>query len=76
MRRSKEFFVVSIRGHALRTPAAALADQADRDRTAEALLRRRTPGATDLADFLDSFSIDDQARRQVVRLLGEMEASD
>jgi hypothetical protein len=46
-------------------------DQADRDRIAERLLRR---GSTDLADLLDFLSIDDQTRRRVVRLLGEMEA--
>ena len=43
-------------------------------RIAEQLLRRRTPGATDLADLLDMLSIDDEARRMVVRVLGEMEA--
>jgi hypothetical protein len=40
----------------------------------EALLRRRTLRAAELADLLDMFSIDDEARRELVRLLGEMEA--
>jgi hypothetical protein len=51
-------------------------DQRDRDVIAEQLLRRQTPGATDLADLVDSLSIDDHARRKVVRLLGEIEASE
>lgn len=51
-------------------------DQADRDRIAEQLLRRRTPGAADLADLIDMLSIDDEARRKVVRVLGEIEAND
>jgi len=49
-------------------------DHAERDRIAEQLLRRRTPGATDLADLLDYLAIDDEERRRDARVLGEMEA--
>jgi hypothetical protein len=51
------------------------ASQADRDRIGGQLLRRRTESATDLADLLDTLSIDNAARRRVVRVLGEMEAN-
>jgi hypothetical protein len=51
------------------------ADRLERDRAAEAFLRRRTPGATVLAEYLDLLSLNDEARRQVVRVLGEIEAS-
>jgi hypothetical protein len=69
-------------GTLLRLPPAArsdlrrllYADQPDRDRIAEQLLRRRTEGAADLADLIDYLSLDDEARRRVVRLLGEIEA--
>ena len=51
-------------------------DQPDRDAIAEQLLRRRTPGADDLADLTDLLTLDADARRRVVRLLGELEAWD
>jgi hypothetical protein len=50
-------------------------DQADRDAIAEQLLRRRTPRAADLADLIDLLTLDDETRRRVVRLLGELEAT-
>jgi len=50
--------------------------QSDRDAIAEQLLRRRTPGMGDLADLIDMLTMDDDARRRVVRLLGELEAAD
>ena len=49
-------------------------DQPDRDAIAEQLLRRRTPAADDLAELIDMLSLDVEARRQVVRILGELEA--
>ena len=51
-------------------------DQPARDAIAEQLLRLRTPGADDVADLIDLLTVDDKARRQVVRLLGELEAED
>ena len=51
-------------------------DQSDRDAIAEQLLRRGTPGADDLADLIDVLTLDADARRRVVRLLGEVEAWD
>jgi hypothetical protein len=51
-------------------------DQASRDGIAEQLLRRRgTRGATELADFIDMLSLDAEARRRVIRVLGELEAA-
>jgi hypothetical protein len=50
-------------------------DLADRDAIAEQLLRRRTAGADQLAELIDMLSIDDEARRQAVRILGELEAA-
>lgn len=37
-------------------------------------LRRRTPGADQLADLIDMLTLDAHARRRVARLLGELEA--
>ena len=50
-------------------------DQPDRDAIAEQLLRRRTEGADQLAELIDMLTIDDELRRQVARILGELEAS-
>jgi hypothetical protein len=49
-------------------------DQPDRDAIAEQLLRRRTSGANDLAELIDILSLDPEGRRQMVRVLGELEA--
>jgi hypothetical protein len=50
-----------------------ICDQSDRDAIAERLMRRRAPGADDLADLIDMLTLDADARRQVVRILGELE---
>jgi hypothetical protein len=50
-------------------------DQPQRDAISAQLLRRRTVGANDLAELIDMLSLDDEARRRVVRILGELEAS-
>lgn len=42
-------------------------DQPDRDAIANQLLRRRTPGAHDLADLIDLLTMGADARRRVVR---------
>ena len=52
-----------------------VADQADRDRIAERLLRERTNAADTLAEIIDHLSLDPDLRRRVARLLGEIEAS-
>lgn len=51
-----------------------VANQPDRDRIAQALLRHRTEPADNLADLIDHLTLDPELRRQVVRLLGELEA--
>jgi hypothetical protein len=45
-------------------------DQANRDTIAERLLRRRTAGADYLAELIDFLSLDSEARRRIVRVLG------
>lgn len=45
-----------------------------RGELARRVLREGTPGGDLLADLLDTLNMDDAARRQVVRVLGEMEA--
>lgn len=50
-------------------------DQAYRDALASRLLRHGTDHASTLGDLIDMLTIDADARRQVVRLLGELEAS-
>jgi hypothetical protein len=55
--------------HALRR--ALIADQPYRDATAERLLRERADG---MADLIDLLTIHPDARRQAVRVLGELEA--
>jgi hypothetical protein len=52
-----------------------VADQADRDRIAERLLRERTYAGDQLAEIIDHLSLDPDLRRRVVRLLGEIEAN-
>lgn len=51
-----------------------VADHADRDRIAERLLRERTDAADRLAEIIDHLTLDPALRRQVVRMLGEIEA--
>lgn len=71
-----------LRGLLQRLPSGArddlrrllIRDQPDRDAIAEQLLRRRTSGANDLAELIDILSLDDEMRRQVVPILGELEA--
>ena len=50
-------------------------DQADRDAIASQLLRYRDGHGDDWADIIDMLTMDPDARRQVVRLLGEIAAS-
>ncbi len=52
-----------------------IADHHYRDELATRLLRQGTQHATDLAGLIDMMTIDADARRQVVRLLGELEAT-
>ena len=49
-------------------------DPPDRDAIAQQLLRRRTPGTDELAELIDLLTLDADARRRVVRLLGELGA--
>jgi hypothetical protein len=49
-------------------------DQADRDAVASQLLRYRDGHGNDWADISDMLTMHPDARRQVVRLLGEAEA--
>jgi hypothetical protein len=50
-------------------------DQADRDAIASELLRYRDGRGDDWADIIDMLTMHPEARRKVVRLLGELEAS-
>jgi hypothetical protein len=50
-------------------------EQFERDEFAAALLRQRTKAARDLADLLDLASIKPEVRRQVSRVLGELETT-
>jgi hypothetical protein len=50
-------------------------DQADRDAIASQLLRYRDGRGDDWADIIDMLTMHPKARRKVVRLLGEIEAS-
>lgn len=52
-----------------------VADDRYRDALAERLLREPTEHANNLADLIDMLTMDADARRQVVRLLGELEAA-
>jgi hypothetical protein len=49
-------------------------DQADRDAIASELLRYRDEGGDDWADIIDLLTMHPDARRSVIRLLGEIEA--
>jgi hypothetical protein len=53
---------------------ALIRDQADRDVTASELLRYRDHAGSDWADVIDLLTLNPDARRRVVRLLGEMDA--
>jgi hypothetical protein len=50
-------------------------DQADRDAVSSQLLRYRDERGDDWADIIDMLTMHPEARRKVVRLLGELEAS-
>src|SRR5512132_1460067 len=50
-------------------------DQADRDAIASDLLRSREGRGDDWADIIDMLTMYPEARQKVVRLLGEIEAS-
>ena len=49
-------------------------DQVYRDAMASRLLEHETDRAASLADLIDMLTLNDDARRTVVRLLGELEA--
>jgi hypothetical protein len=51
-------------------------DQADRDAISSQLLRYRDGHGDDWADIIDMLTMHPDARRRVVRLLGEIEAGD
>ena len=50
-------------------------DQADRDAVASQLLRYRDQNGDGWADIIDVLTMHPEARRKVVRLLGELEAA-
>ena len=54
---------------------ALIRDQADRDAVSSQLLRYRDGHGDDWADIIDMLTIDPEARRKVVRLLGEIEST-
>ena len=49
-------------------------DQADRDAIASRLMRSRDQSGQDWADIIDFLTMHPEARRQVVRVLGEIDA--
>ena len=51
-------------------------DQADRYAIASQLLRYRDGGSDDWADIIDMLTMHPEERRNVVRLLGEIEAAE
>jgi hypothetical protein len=51
-------------------------DQADRDAIASQLLRYHDGHGDDWADIIDMLTMHPEARQKVVRLLGEIEASE
>jgi hypothetical protein len=51
-------------------------DQGDRDAIASRLMRYRDGRGDDWADIIDMLTMYPEARRKVVRLLGEIEAED
>jgi hypothetical protein len=50
-------------------------DQADRDAIASLLLRYRDGRGDDWADIIDMLTMNPEARRKVLRFLGEIEAN-
>jgi hypothetical protein len=55
--------------------SALIRDQADREAIASQLLRYRDGHGKDWADIIDMLTMYPEARRKVVRLLGELEAA-
>jgi hypothetical protein len=53
---------------------AMRADKSDRDELASALMRDRSNVGQDLADLVDLASMEPGIRRQLIRVLGELEA--
>ncbi len=53
---------------------ALIRDQADRDAISSHLMRYRDQNGQDWADIIDFLTMYPDARRQVVRILGELEA--
>lgn len=51
------------------------AEQFERDEVADVLARQQAAVARDLADLLDLASLNPQIRRQIARVLAELEAS-
>jgi hypothetical protein len=51
-------------------------DQADRDAISSILMRYRDQNGQDWADIIDMLTMYPEARRRVVRMLGEIEAGD
>jgi hypothetical protein len=54
---------------------ALIHDQADRDAIASSVLCHRDGHGDDCADIIDFLTMYGEARRKVVRMLGEIEAS-
>jgi hypothetical protein len=52
----------------------ARADQRERDEVSSRLLRE--PKGKDMAELIDRMSLSDEGRRQVARVLGELEANE
>jgi hypothetical protein len=52
-----------------------IAEPQRRDRVAQELLRSRTESADTVADLIDMLTMNADARRQIVRILSELEAS-
>jgi predicted kinase len=50
-------------------------DETDRDAIASSLMRYRDERGNDWADIIDLLTVQPQARRLVVRLLGEIDAT-
>ena len=63
--------------HSPATPSrrVLIRDQADRDAIASDLLRYRDEPGDDWADIIDFLTMHPEARRQVVRVLAEIDAS-
>lgn len=53
---------------------AMRAEQAERDELAEALLRTRSPSGILLTDLVDAATLDPEFRRQLARVLGQLQA--